>query len=519
MAGLVFIEILGTQQKHSNWQGIILTQIVLLSLNLIFGQTLNLPLYFGGGDILGHMGHINTIIESRHITSAMGGYQYFPLFHMFGTSGVLVTGMQLQTSYFVLNGLSFVISVPIVYLLAKQLTKDSRLPLLATLLYCLCREVIFNGMYMNTREMAYLFCLLVLYLLIQENRWLKIVAVGLIFPLVLLHQTTLLHFSVILVVIMIVEFILRRRSQYIGLNYAVLFTIAYVGYWLWLCYPFFSGWLVTASASETVNVPMEATAIRDPLIATVAKSVDYSIIYFFVIIGIVNQLYQDGQSVTIGHVFALFTFMAFPFFIPAIAEIVSPLFLTYRVPLLLSPFIASTMAAGVLALLTQLDINKQRLKSVALFMPILFLIIIYSFSGVFLQGSTTDLNLRQLGAMDPRRYFTQAETESLSFLAQYKGDAPIYTDSHSAHYLEGYFLIPAEKSADVFDLKTIGESYMVFRKETFELKGVLLFAPSEITAIYFKSYEYRTGVTPNLETVWQRENRIYNNNTVQIYLK
>jgi hypothetical protein len=156
MAGLVFIEILGTQQKHSNWQGLILAQIVLLSLNLVLGQTLNLPLYFGGGDLLYHMGSINSIVESGHVTSAMtGGYQYFPLFHIFGTSGVLLTDMELEQSYFVFYGLSFAISLPIVYLLVKQITKDTRLPLLATLLYCLSRVVIFNGMYINTREMAY----------------------------------------------------------------------------------------------------------------------------------------------------------------------------------------------------------------------------------------------------------------------------------------------------------------------------------------------------------------------------
>jgi hypothetical protein len=518
MAGLIFIEILGIWQKNGNWQGIILCQIVLISLNLIFSQTLRLPLYFGGGDVLDHMSYIRTIVESGHTTSAMEGYQFFPLFHIFGTSSILITGMQLKFSYFVLNGLSFVISLPIVYLFARQVTKNGRLALLATLLYCLCREVIFNGMYMNTREMAFVFCLLVLYLLLQENRWLKIAAVGLILPLVLMHQTTLLHFSVIMIIIIVVEFVILRRVQYIHPNYVTLFTIAYVGYWLWLCYPFLSGWLITASASETVEIPTVTTAFREPLFATVAKAVDYSIIYFFAIIGIVSQLYQDDQRATIGHVFAFFSFIVMPFFIPEIADILSPLFLAYRMVLLLTPFIATAMAAGILALIAQLDTNRHRFKSTALFTLIISLFIIYSFSSPFLMGTTTDLNLSQLGYMDPRRYFTQAEMESFAFMAQYKSDVPVYTDSHSGRGLE-FFRTQAEKSADVFDPEAIGESYMLFRKETFEIRGILLFEPPEKTAIYFKSYEYRTGMTPNLETVWQEENRVFNNNAVHIYLR
>lgn len=520
MAGLLFFEILGTQPEHSNWPGIILAQMVLLSLNIIFGQTLRLPLYFGGTDLLGHMGYISTIINGGHVTSAMEGYIYFPLFHIFNTSGVLITGMQLQTSYFILNGLAFVISLPIIYLLAKQLTKDSRLSLLATLLYCLNREVIFNGMYMNTREMAYLFCLLILYLLIQENRWLKIIAICLILPLVLLHQTTLLHFSVILVVIMIIEFILRRRFQYISLNYIILFIVAYVGYWFWICHPFLQGWIITASGSETVSIPMTTPAVRDTLINTLAKNGDYFILLFFIPIGIVSQLYQDARDVTMGHVIALFTFITFPFFIPDIATILSPLFLTYRLALLLSPFIALAMAAGVLALITQLDINRHRLKAVMLLMPILLIILLYSFSTVFLQGSTTDLNLRQLGVMDVRQYFTRAELKSFSFIVEYKGDVPISTDYHSARYLKGYLRIPWKQTVDTLETEEIGEGYMLFRKEEFELRGVLLFEPKEgTTSIYSESYQYRTGMTPDLETMWQKENKIFNNGSVQIYLK
>lgn len=522
MAGLVFIEILGTQPERSNWQGLVLAQIVLLSLNLVLGQTLILPLYFGGGDLLFHMGLISTIIDSGHVTSTMGGYQYFPLFHIFGAGGVLLTEMQLVASYFVFYGLSFAISLPIVYLLVKQITKDARLPLLATLLYCLIREVIFNGMYVNTREMAYMLCLLVLYLVIQENRWLRIIAVGLILPLVLLHQTTLFHFSAILIVIMIVEFILRRRSRYVGLNYVVLFTLAYVGYWFWVAYPFVSSWLIAFTASETVYVPLAEQAIRQPPFATVAVNVDYSLVLFFVIIGIMSQLRQEDQDAAMTHVFALFTYVAIPFFVPSVTRIISPLFLTYRLSLILSPMIALAMAAGVLALAPRSGQSRQLsklVKSVAPFGLILFLILLYSFSSVFVHGTTTDLNPKQLEDIGPRRYFTQAEVMSLSFIAKYKGDVPILTDAHSSYYLRGYLHTPANGTVVALDPLSVEEGYMLFRIEEFELRGVLLFDPLSREAVYNEPYKYRTGDTPDLEIVWQTANKVFNNGSVQIYQK
>lgn len=519
MAGLIIIEILGTEQTQVNRRGIILTQIVLLALNLIFGQTLKLPLYFGGGDVLFHMGWISSVIESGHVTSAMGNYQFFPLFHIFGTSGVLVTGMPLQTSYFVFNGLSFIIFLPVVYLIVKQVTKDARLALLATLLYSLTREIAFSGMYMNTKEMAFLFYLLVLYLLIQRNWQLRIIAVGLIAPLVLLHQTTLVYLSGIFVLIMVIEFILFGRSKHVGYVYPVLFTVAYVGYWFFLCYPFAYDMITLLSSSEVVAVPIVALVIGEPLVNTLAKYADYSILFFFALFGIVSQLRQDGRGTTLVHAFALLAFVALPLFIPSMAAVFSPLFFFHRLPLLISPVIALAMAAGVLALMPRLDINRQRLKSATLLGLILLLTLFYSFSSVFLLGGQTDQNLEELGATEPRRYFTQAELTALSFLDQYKGDIPIYTDSHSSYCLEGYLKIQANGTVETLDTKMIKEGYMLFRKEEFELRGILLFEFTGVGGVFVSPYEYKTGDTPDLETTWQGAGEIFNNGAVQIYLR
>jgi hypothetical protein len=369
--------------------------------------------------------------------------------------------------------------------------------------------------------MAFVFCLLILYLLLQQNRLLKIIAIGIIFPLLLMHQTTLLHFSGILAGIMIVEFILRRRLQLINFNYVVLFTIAYLGYWFLMCYPFLNEWLVTASTSKVMDIPTATEAARDPLITIIAKNGDSIISLFFVVVGIISQLRQDDDSVTRANVFALFTLIAAPFFIPSIASALSPLLLAYRLELLLAPFVAYAMASGLLALMPQWGINWQRLKpfkSMAQSGLMILLVLIFSFSSVFLLGMQTDLNVSELGAMETRRYLTEAELASFSFLANHDADIPIYTDSHSARYLAGFFQRPANGTVDALDTDSMGGGYILFRKETFELRGILLFAPSVLTSINNPVYEYRIGDKPDIRVLWRQGNKIFENGAVQIFM-
>ena len=256
MVGLIFVGILSVEQKHNGRRGIVLIQIAFLSLNLIFGQTLKLPLYFGATDIFSHMLFVRLIVENGHITPIMGLYQYFPLFHIFDTIGMLLTGMPLKASYFVFNGLAFIISIPIVYLLVSQLTKDARLPLVAVLLYSQSHHVIFNGMYMITRVMAYVLCLLALYLLIrgESKQWLRILAVFLIFPLVLTHQITLVYVFVILALLILIQLALYHRAHYISYTYLCLFVVSFLCYWSYIALTFFETMIGRMIVSESVKI-------------------------------------------------------------------------------------------------------------------------------------------------------------------------------------------------------------------------------------------------------------------------
>jgi hypothetical protein len=85
--------------------------------------------------------------------------------------------------------------------------------------------------------------------------------------------------------------------------------------------------------------------------------------------------------------------------------------------------------------------------------------------------------------------------------------------------LEGCLSTQANGTVDTLDAEMVREGYMLFRKEEFELRGILLFQTTDVAAIYADPHEYRTGDIPDLETTWQGENKIFNNGAVQIYLK
>lgn len=520
MAALIFVEILATGQEHTGQRNIILLQIAALLAISVFGQTLKLPLYHGGGgDLLCHMRLINTVVESGYLTSAMGGYQYFPLFHIFGASAAMLTDMELQTSYFIFNGLVFIISVPIVYLLATQATRDAHLPLVATLLYSLSGEVIFGGMYMVTRTMAFVLCLLVLYLLIRgrNNLKFKAIAVFLIVPLTSMHQTTLLYFSAILVALILIELVIHRRSHYIGYTYPMLFTVAYLCYWVYIA------WVFIGYAIKIIALTAEPVAIsgivQEQLYISLSKNLDLTIMAFLVVLGIIGQLYKGRKEVALSAVFAVFSLIAIAFYFPGPADFLSPYFLTYRLPLLLSPFIAFAMAAGILLLIQRVAINRQHWKAVTMKGISLFIIILFAFLSLVILGNSTDFDFSKIRGVESSDYFTEAELEAFSFCVEYGGSVPVYTDYDSWCYVRNYLGMQTITSREVFDSESIEEGYMLLRGGELESRGQLSFLTGLTHGFMGEGYLYKLGDTPDLEAMWGREHKIFDNGAVWIYLK
>lgn len=522
MAGIILVQIIVAEGDNNRQKAIILAQIVFLFLGITMGQTLKLPLFFGDADILGHMSHIGFVIEEGHVTESMLDYQYFPLFHIFNASGVFITGLPLEKSYFVLNGLMFGFSIPLVYLLISRITDSNRLPMTATLFYTLMGGIIFAGMYTITRTMAFVIAFMILYLLLRTRHdWrFRALAIFSLIPLVLTHQMTLMFLTIILAIITAVELIMYRRSQKISLSFQILFVVIYIGYWMYLAGPFFNEIVGLLRATSGVLPVPEAGSLQLDWATYTLANVPLIIIAFIAMLGILGQFLQGDKGGKPTIVFALVSLIALFFFLPGISDYLVPYFINYRIPLMVAPFLAFAAGLGLFFLIRQWHASGFG-KTWAMLGVVL--LVVFSFSTVTISANQTDLDIGDIVGDQNQKYFTESEVGSFSFLGEKRGEmSTIYSDHETFLYFDLYLRLPSAAYIECLDADSAEEGYFIFREEEYLTRGRLQFLipASDVEGFNRHTvtvYELSEGDDP-LET-WGEQDRIYINNAVNIYLK
>jgi hypothetical protein len=290
MAVVILAEIL--TNNYANKPASILFKIILLTANIICGQTLKLPLYFGSTDILDHMRFIESVLINQNITPEMGIYQYFPLYHIFVAIEQLLTNLNVKVGFFTTVGLTFVSSIYFIYLITLKVTRNKKLSLVTALLYSLSTETLYSGMNMVTRVMSYVVFLVLFYLLISKRQGdprKNILAISLIIPLIFMHQITLVQEVIILGVFLLLELLIYHRNKMFGIVFPIIFTVSFISYWIYAAGPFFDGIINTVVAtSDIVVIPSQLGYI--PIYKTLIHYFDASIIALFLIIGIITLL-------------------------------------------------------------------------------------------------------------------------------------------------------------------------------------------------------------------------------------
>jgi hypothetical protein len=518
MAALIFIEILAAGEAHSGRRVVILAQTVLLSASLIFGETLRLPLYTGYGDIISHMYSINSILENGRITNIfLVNYMNWPGLHIFGAAGNLLSGISLQSSYFIFNGLFFLVSIPIVYLLVGKLTKNPHLPLTAALIFALNRETLFNGMYMITRVMAFILCFAILYLLVRSRQDLKVraLALFLVLPLVITHHTTLLHFTGILFALAVIEIVLYRPPRHIGLNFVTFFAVAYLGYWGFIGLGFFEN----PFASQTiVQAPMPV--VPQPLLFTFTTNIDTTIIVFLAVLGIVSLLRARRESYAMGTVFALFSLGALVVYSPTVGSFLSTAFLSTRLELLVTPFIAFVTAGGLALITARLNPGRPR-SGFPLWAAFgAFIVFVLVSSALLIQGSFTDVNIKSVLGSENRQYFSVSELDSFSFAAEYGRDQYFYGDYSTEVYLKRSMDLKVKENFEMFTPQSInGTNCMVLRTNELQTRGQLGFTVEAPGGTTEQDFVYWPSQGIDLRQLWEQQNKIFDNGSVEIFIK
>lgn len=522
MAVVIFAEILTA--NYVNKPAGILLKIILLAANLIFGQTLKLPLYFGGTDILPHLNWIKTLLTNQHITTPMENYEYFPLYHILNAMGRLLTNLDLQNAYFAVIGLSFLSSIYFIYLIAYRVTESINKSLAATLIYSLSSEALFAGMSMVTRVMSYVVFLIMFYLLLtkkQGDARNNMLALFLIIPLVLLHQITLVQEVMIFIAFFMLEIIIYHRNKLFRLMFPLIFIVGFTSYWLYVASPFFNGTIkILFTTTETVVIPESPP--NAPLYMSFTGNLETTIFAFFAIIGVylllVHGLAQKEKG-RLGVLFALFSFLAMPLFFRGPADYFSPLLLSYRIPLMILPFMIVPVAEGLFFFLKSRGTRPQNtMKSTAL---LSFTIFVLAMTTTLTLGNSTDLNLKKLLVKESRQYFTESELSGFDFCTgKINNDIEVYTDYESVRYLSKYAGRKASSSNEFIESPaTVGDGYLFLRSDHLKERGKLVFVTGGagfmgMSKTYTADDFNKKLILENLE----KQNKTFENNTGVVYL-
>lgn len=115
---------------------------------------LTTDVYFGGSDTFAHVDAVYRLLDAGYTTVLPHGYDFFPSFHLYVGSGVLLGGL---TPYdaLVLLGIGVAATlVPTMYLVAAHLFEDERLPLAVALAVTAVEWVGYHALYFFPQMLA-----------------------------------------------------------------------------------------------------------------------------------------------------------------------------------------------------------------------------------------------------------------------------------------------------------------------------------------------------------------------------
>lgn len=496
---------------------IILLQEVILLINLTLSFTLKHTSPIFSTDTFFHIHCIELLSEYNHLFNGMGQYQNWPLFHIMHTMGLQLTNLDIANSFFIINSLYFSIVVFFVFLITNKITRDLKVSLFAVLIYIFMRPVDDESMNLITRSSAYIFCIMLLYLLLikKTNIVLTALSVFLIVPLILTHQTTLAYFSLILLIILISEK-LTKQYEYINKRYLLLFLIAMISYWFYLCGPVFQNWVQTLLlARESVYVASSLALVDEKSLGEMIFLVwDYLFLIFVSMVGAITNL--GRKPVTIMTSFSLASIIMLPFVHPSISNLFLA-FLGYRFPIMVSLFVSFIAASGIIFFLNLPSKGNHYIKFI-------FIILILSFflTSSTLTGRSTDFDgLQNFLGKTSRGYLLDSELRSFDFYLIHKNGDNGVSDYVSSRYLNCYMNNFRDSLVGLnYDLN-IPNTYLIFREGEYRSGGMLSFS-KEQPGLGFGNYiteRIEFDRNPNPNKSWLKGLKIYDNSAVSTYLK
>jgi hypothetical protein len=512
---------------------VVLLETFLIMINLIYSVTLNYDFYFGTTDILSHV-YISeiTAITGQTISPLLSDYAYFPLYHILIAAASELMNTGVKTSLFVITAPIYAVTVIFLYYLFNYMTNNRQISLLSSVLFSVSSIVLYYGVNVITRTMAFIAFVLLLYLIYSVNFKkdkisLKILSVIIAIFLTLVHNVSLPQIVLLLIILFVSEYIIGSGS-YFSKPFFLFLNVTFVGYWFFVAYLFVQRGLSPRLQSQLweslILTAGGAQAVQENLTSLMGL-LDRSIFLFFALIGIgfLLKYYKNNYASVIG----LFSFLTLIFYVPNPLNTIWQLNVLFRFDrfiLLVSPFMAFAMGYGIYIFWNY--VSKYSLKKLNS-----FLLIVLLFSGFVFVSSIFSVGDSSLLGQDAKHeYFTSDELSSFAHVLNYApANSAIYTDYYTSRFF--YLpLIPKTSAAmnlapyqnyRIGDVNNIPQyrGYTVLRTREF-LRSGLYFGSEESTLKETPNYLFQGSPENKLELENKLANisKIYSNPATDIFI-
>jgi hypothetical protein len=306
---------------------IILTQIMAMSLNIIWGGSLKYYYFVGQTDLISHAWWAYNIMITGTIPSMMTTYTAFPLWHILAafTSEVTGLGISMDKIMIVNSGLIMsIVGVLAIYAITKKLTGNYQLSLLSSLFLSVFPTFIFYGMYSIPRSIVPIFMMLVVLLLIDRGKKVNYYLALALMPVITIYHTVSIIFVTIIFfgIYMFQKFIhIEKKDTLINLAFIITSVVLTMIYWIangnQLIYQLYAN-IVTAAPSDT----LPASVIYTPL-NELANYVQYSFFILFILLGFF--IIMRGKFNSMLKVMSIMALVLIPFSFPGPLLLISKL--------------------------------------------------------------------------------------------------------------------------------------------------------------------------------------------------
>ncbi len=518
MGVLIILQILYSENINTKQSTVIISQIVLLFLNIIWGVTLKYYLFIGRTDGLFHSWVIENLIKKSQINKSFDIYEAFPLWHILCSFVYKIINLQVIPAkiMFIVNGFVYACLVLVVYLISLKII-NIKVALLSSLFLCFNTDAVFYGMYSIPRSVIFLLEGLLIFFMIQQKTVTNLIlCILIIMGLIMYHTASIPFIIFILVLLYLLQRIysVNKTEWFVNFNFILTIFLLTITYWM------YAGVEVFNSVAKSLFVKAPSGILTDSIVETplaeLFNYLQYSPLLLFVILGVFWGL-KCKETESSAKIFLLTGLLLIPVSFPGPVLLLNKLagnlnFARFGEYSFI--FISIAGAAGIYILFGKLK-TYTRYSVVFLFFIMAFLTVSSDFT-----ASDNPLVKR------PFYTYYLTEAECISFDSATKiTDGYLLSDyvfcryGENSEHADKIHVLEADKNKQEF-LKNSNKDIIVIRTGELNIRPLKLFTSQSGSFILYPSLKESMEYYYNSFPIWRsldRYNVVYDSGVVKVY--